>query len=267
MAVALLSDKFALLEDKKMKLMKRMLRVATVLGAVGASLALGVGDSHAGLGLQIDYGNDGSFEVIVLDNGAGDFLNSDIGKLLNSSSLGLVDFLINTGLSKPAIGSATNPSMDLSTVLATDGATDIRIQLTDTDFEGELFGVGQLVSIGGTITSDAGSSVTTNIYRDLNNAMFGTGGGTLICSTGALYPGIFDAFAGGCGAYMNLDPAYSVTIETIIHLTDAGIISYDAHFRLGSDGEIDVPEPASMILLGFGVMGLGAWRRRLARRD
>ena len=249
-----------------MKLMKRMLRVATVLGAVGASLTVGVGDSHAGLGLRIDYGNDGSFETTVQDNGAGDLLSLDVGKLLNTSSSGLVDLLINSGLSKPAIGTTTNPAMDLSTVLVASGATDIKIQLTDTDFSGEPFGVGQLVSIGGTITSGAGSSVTSKIYRDLSNAQFGTG--SLICSTGALYPGIFDAFAGGCGAYMVLDDAYSVTIETIIHLTADSIVSYDAHFRLGSEGEIDVPEPSSMMLLGFGAMGLGAWRqRRKVRQD
>lgn len=243
-----------------MKLFKRMLRAATVLGAVGVSLAVGVGDSHALLGLRIDYGNNGSYETTVQDNGAGDSLPLDVGKLLNSDSNGVVSLLINSGLSKPFIGSATDPSMDLSTVLVASAGTDLRIQLSDTDFDGEPFGIGQLVSIGGTITSLAGSYVTTNIYRDLANAQFGTG--TIICSTGALFPGIFDAFSGGCGALMVLDDAYSVTIETIIHLAGAGIVSYDAHFRLASDGELDVPEPASMMLLGLGALGLGTWRRR-----
>jgi len=260
MAVALLSDKFALLEDKKMKLMKRLLRVATVLGAVGTSLAVGVGDSHAGLGLRIDYGNNGSWETTVQDNGAGDFFSSQLGHLLMGDSFGSVTLTVNTGLSKPAIGSATDPQIDLSTVLYAGGATDIRIQLSDTDFNGLAVGFGQLVSIGGTITSLPGSSVTTNIYRDLANAQFGTN--SMICSTGPLLPIIFDAFSGGCGSYIGLDDEYSITMETIIHLTGAGVVSYDAHYRLGREGEIDVPEPASMVLLGFGVMGLGAWRRR-----
>lgn len=243
-----------------MKRFKRMLRMATVLGAVGATMAMGVGNSHAGLGLRIDYGNDGTFETTVQDDGFGDFFSGDAGKILMGDSNGLVDLVVNTGLSKPSIGTATNPQIDLSTALYTSGATEIKIQLSDTDFDGLAVAFGQLVSIGGTITSIPGSWVTTNIYRDLANTQFGTGG--LICSTGALFPIVFDAFSGGCGAYINLDDNYSITLETIIHLAGAGIVSYDAHYRLGSRGEIDVPEPASMLLLGFGAIGLGAWRRR-----
>ena len=241
-----------------MKLMKRMLRVATVLGAVGASLAVGVGNSHAGLGLRIDFGNDG-WDSTIQDDGVGDFVPFNLGTLTNMTASGLVTFLIDTGLSKTDVGSATNPIMDLLTGLISTGATTVKIQLSDTHFDGEPIGFGQIVSIGGTITGTSGT-VTTDIYRDLSNAQFGTG--TLICSTGALVIGSGDSFSGSCGNFISLDDEYSLTLETIIHLDGAGIVSYDAITRLAKDGEVDVPEPSSMLLLGFGVMGLGAWRRR-----
>ena len=245
-----------------MKLIKRMLRVATVLGAVGASLAIGASESHAGLGLRIDFGLDG-FDITIQDGGAGD-LSGALGKILQ-------DFcnpadctgtsLSNTGISKPISGSLSEPILDLSTLLQTSGATSIRIQLSDTDFDGALFGFGQLVSIGGTITG-ANGSVETKIYRDLNNAQFGTGAGTLICTTGPQAADAFDSFIGGCGALVSLDDEYSVTLETIITLDGAGLVSYDAITRLAKEGELDIPEPASIMLLGFGAMGLGAWKRR-----
>ena len=241
-----------------MKLIKRMLRVATVLGAVGTSLAVGVGDSHAGLGLRIDFGNDG-WDTTIQDDGVGDFVPFNIGTLSNLTASGLITFLINTGLSKPDVGTASNPIMDLLTGLISSGSTSVKIQLSDTHFDGEPFGFGQLVSIGGTITGTDGT-VTTNLYRDLNNAQFATG--TLICSTGALVIGSGDSFSGSCGNFISLDDEYSLTLETIIYLDGAGIVSYDAITRLAKDGEVDVPEPSSMLLLGFGVMGLGAWRRR-----
>jgi hypothetical protein len=144
-------------------------------------------------------------------------------------------------------------------LLVTSGATSVRIQLSDNDFEGDVFGFGQVVSIGGTITGATGS-VTTNIYRNLDNSS--TNPGDQICSTGPLVVNQFDAFAGGCGALIGLDDSYTLTLETIINLDGAGIVSYDAITRLAREGELDIPEPASMMLLGFGVLGVGAWSRR-----
>ncbi len=248
-----------------MKPIKQMLRTAAVLGVISASLVFGVANGHAGLGLRIDFGNNGTWDSTIQDDGVGDFIPFNIGTLSNFAASGLVTFLSNTGFSKPVVGSATSPIMDLLTGLLASGATSVKIQLSDTHFDGEPFGFGQLVSIGGTITGTSGS-VTTNIYRALNNAQFGTG--TLICSTGALVVGSGDSFSGSCGNYISLDDEYSLTLETIIYLDGAGIVSYDAITRLAKDGEVDVPEPASMLLLGFGVLGVAAWRRRrLAQRD
>jgi hypothetical protein len=247
-----------------MKLLKRVLQTATVLGAVGASLTMGVRDSRASLQLQVDYGNNGSFEVTAEDNvniGTDD-LSNILGVLLNiPPANGVIGFLSNTGLSRPILGIATDPEMDLHTVMITSGATDIRIQLTDTGFSGDPAGFAQLVSIGGSLSSGPDSYITANIYRDLDNNPFGTGAEDFICTTGPLTPSINFGFAGGCSQFMTLDGSYSITIETILHLTGSSIVSYDAYFGLGSGGH-DVPEPASMMLLGFGVLGIGAWRRR-----
>ena len=69
-------------------------------------------------------------------------------------------------------------------------------------------------------------------------------------------------------ANLALSNPYAVTVETIIHLTGRGDVSFDAFYGLGSRPDQDVPEPASMMLLGFGVLGVGAWkRRRKAQQD
>ncbi|HET8671533.1 MAG TPA: PEP-CTERM sorting domain-containing protein [Candidatus Saccharimonadales bacterium] len=258
-----LAGKFARLEDKQM-FMKRMLRAATVLGALGISVAMGVGNSHAGLELRIDYGNDGSWDVLVQDN-IGTDLDSSSGSVVSLAPSGVITFLQNTGLSKPILGTTFGPEMDLHTLLNSTGATDIRIQLTDTGFSGDPNGHAQLVSIGGSLSSGAGSYIIANIYRDLDNTPFGTHPvDDFICSTDQLTPTANFGFAGSCGEFMTLDNAYSITIETILHLTGRSIVSYDAYFGLGSE----IPEPASVMLLGFGVIGLGAWKlRRRIQQD
>ena len=260
-AIAQLLRKIALLEDKKMKLNKRMRRLGTIFGALVLTLMVGIPNSYALLQLQIDYGNDGSFEVLFQDNVALDDLDaSTAGSLITLTSAGVITFLQNTGLSQPILGTITDPELDLHTLLISSAATDIKIQLTDTDFSGDPSGWAHLISIGGSLASGPGSYIEANVYRDLDNTPFGTGIGTFICSTGQLTPTSDYGFSGSCSQFMTLDSAYSITIETILHLTDASIVSYDAYYGFGSQGRI--PEPASVLLLGFGVLGLGVWTRR-----
>ena len=162
-----------------------------------------------------------------------------------------------SGYSKPTLGSAEKPMLDLFSLSLTNSstsATDVDVWLTDTGFSGHSTPVGLLSAYGGTLTG--GGSAQFWSYVDSGNVPYSTGtllqNSPLITASGS--------FGGDSYSSQTLTSPFSLTLH--------------AHFKLGAgtsitsaDQSISVPEPSVLGMVGLGLLmvGLMGLRFRQAR--
>lgn len=195
----------------------------------------------------------GGGDTIVTDNGAGDnFPGSAVLGQINSGALNVGGFTIvsNISQSKPLIGSASAPQMDITFSAVTNDNLSHTIFLYASDTGFTTGGLG-LLTLGGTQPGGGGNSIvgrayggTSNNNLDLTN-VFATVG-----PTGAT-PFALSATGGGTP----LTNPFSMTLGLQITRTTAGTTTGDLNL-------ISVPEPMSLALLGTGMVAVGLMRRR-----
>jgi protein with PEP-CTERM/exosortase system signal len=218
--------------------MKNSMKLLTLIGAIGA-LTL---SANATPTLTFNDGVDPA--VTVTDNGVGD-LNPIVGAVTWSGSLG--NWLINvtTGVTKPALGSAANPEMDLSSVNASSlGGGTLTITFSESGFIPSGVAnaaIGGTLSHGGTLSASAWVNASQVIVQNFANG------------------GSADApFAGSANGAFAVGAGYTLSEQVVLNHRSAGITSLDYHLSVPDGG-------LTAGLLGFALVAVEGLRRKLAR--
>ena len=183
--------------------------------------------------------------VTIADGGAGD-ASAVPGVIVFLGTVGNFDINVQVGQSKPTSGSAARPFMTILSSTATSGGSGstLVLALTDTDFTPAITLFKKAVNSASPFTGP----VTYAAFFDTGNAEFAI---TTAIGAGLSGSGIFNDLNSGAGPG---SAPYSLTLLTTVTPVGTTPSQFDA--------SLSVPEPTSLLLLGFGFLALGFFGRR-----
>ena len=248
-----------------MKNSKKTLLTSTASRFVAAAATLAglMGVSTSAEAALISYICDdplctGGGDTIVTDQGVGDnFPGSAVVGQVNSGALNVGGFTIATNItkSKPLIGSAASPQLELTFQATTSDSSTHTIYLysSDTGFSND----GPFtLTLGGTQPTGSGNSVQGSLWGGTTNTNFNLA--NLIATTGAVGGSPFAVIAtGGLDATGDSNGEYGLTLGISITRDSPGTTGGGLNGSLTA-----VPLPAAAWLLCSGLAGLGAMARR-----
>jgi hypothetical protein len=229
------------MKTKSSSLEKVLLLVAGVFALPTLPLA------HAVPTLQL---TDGVTTMTIADMSGGD-LNPTVGAVTFLGPVGSFSVNVTTGISKPVLGSAALPFLDLNSINVSGPlANTLTIRFSDDSFGPTPGSV--TARIGGTTAG----MLSYSTFADASNTLFGTS--TLLTQQGPFGNG---AFSGTSFANLGFLSPFSLTQEVVINhgASPGGLVSTSFNAEL----QAAVPDGGSTItLLGAVLVALESLRRR-----
>lgn len=181
---------------------------------------------------------DGITTQTIIDETPGDGAFLTPGAVLFSGSIGNWAITVNNGTTKPLIGNASFPDLDLSFLAVSSGAGTLSITFSDNGFTANS---GFTSKIGGTVGS--GGSVSSALYLN----------GNPISNSGPFTPGAFSSTLNG---NVNLGTDDVIALGVTLTANGAGVVS-------SGDYNVTVPDGGTTaVLVGLGLVGMSVAARR-----
>jgi len=236
-----------------------MIKIARPALSAVAALACAMGVSapaHAQFIATIcnDIQCTGGDDFSITDNGAGDTVAATGAISFSTAAFGYT-FLVNTSQSKPMIGSATAPQLDLSFAATSSGAVgNVFLYASDNGF---ALGSGSaLLTLGGTNSGSSGT-LTGRAWGGTTDTPLQFSGANLISSlTGVTGPTFMGSVTSTLTSVAN---PYSLTIGMQITRASAGTSSGNLNLQVSA-----IPESSTwaLLLTGAALVGFVTRRRR-----
>jgi hypothetical protein len=180
--------------------------------------------------------------------------SSTTGLVSINSPVGSFSANVTTATSTPLVGSPTNAALDLNSINVTNSSSSggtLTISVTDTDFIGTAALTNFLNTVGG---NQSAGNISVATFIDCSDTHFGqTTPITSQSFSTSPFSGSSSANVGGCSG------AYSMTQVITLTMPGGAVASFSSNL---TDAPVPSPEPATLTLLGAGLFGLCAMRRR-----